>query len=1221
MASLSRTLESLEARLARLPTRTERSTAAPRDVRRAPEPAKQRAGALADAVSEIAMRRRILDAAPIEPAPSAPAAVVSERLERRIETIASQAETLSGDDASLRLMTEVASELQRLRGEMRDGAKQASFEARFDELRAAFEQLRQMIGDRAGAEAIGEELRQISASLARLTEAGADRAMLNSMRSELEELRHLFEETARETTVRAVDERWQSFEDRYAARSEDDQTAKAELKRELERLRESLRSLAREEQVQAVEDRWSAFEQRYREPPSREAISGVLREELDGMRAKLESAVADPSRMQAMEARWDELEKRLELQRNDEGVRLLAERMSEIEERLSRLPGSVDVSSLEQRIHALAENMDGLARRSEQADMENFLSLEERLDEISRAIVAVAAPPAMDMAPIERIEARIAALSGRVDQMGNDGKVERLSKRIADLSARVEELAAEAIGPAVMQRIDQLTERFETAFAEFEPPQIDTSAIEKRIDLIAERFELAVADLHATKIDPDAFEQRLSALAAKLESLSSEPRIDVQAVRSLEEQIERLSERVVHSGSLHDDFETEITSRLGAIEQRLDSHRDALIQAAREVAEETARRMQIVGDERQAEHVAQLSESLQTLEGLARSNDSRSGQVFQAVHDTLLKIVDRLEQIEVEIAAGDRGHVVASSFGLHADRSFEAATSPAFAMPAAEPPAARIREQVASPALDAADVIDREEINRPLEPGSGMPDIGALLERVRAAQRSRTEDIAEPGSEAETRAAARSAARAASLEAEKLTAGAPPVGEKGLRGLLSRRRKAILTGVVAVIVALSALPIGKSFIGGEERTPATVAALAPPPAASEPAPVTAEVPTPAPQQAAAPVEAPAAPAIEAGKSSDVASALSAATPLPATTDRSQPETPAAPADVAETAAPDDQADASGPAVDAIAALKPKLPASATVMPPVPDGIGPAALKAAALAGDPKAAFEIGLRLMEGRPGQPEPEKALDWFAQAAVKGFAPAQYSIGTLYEKGNGIARDTQAARDWYTLAATSGNVRAMHNLAVLYATGIDGRSQPEAAARWFTQAAEHGMRDSQYNLGILYARGSGVPQDLGQSYKWFAIVADAGDSDAATKRDEIAKSMKPDQLQAAQETVRSFQPAPRIELANTVDTPAEWQDANERTTSSIDMTKAVRNIQAILGKLGYDAGVPDGRVGDKTKVAIEAFQRDNGLKATGEIDGPLIRALLRKKDAKAGV
>ena len=61
--------------------------------------------------------------------------------------------------------------------------------------------------------------------------------------------------------------------------------------------------------------------------------------------------------------------------------------------------------------------------------------------------------------------------------------------------------------------------------------------------------------------------------------------------------------------------------------------------------------------------------------------------------------------------------------------------------------------------------------------------------------------------------------------------------------------------------------------------------------------------------------------------------------------------------------------------------------------------------------------------------------------------------------------------------------------------------------------------------------------------------------------------------------------------------------------------MKKAVQNIQLILNKNGYDAGGADGVMGGKTKTAIMAFQTDNKMQATGEIDEKLVKALLARK------
>jgi len=159
--------------------------------------------------------------------------------------------------------------------------------------------------------------------------------------------------------------------------------------------------------------------------------------------------------------------------------------------------------------------------------------------------------------------------------------------------------------------------------------------------------------------------------------------------------------------------------------------------------------------------------------------------------------------------------------------------------------------------------------------------------------------------------------------------------------------------------------------------------------------------------------------------------------------------------------------------------------------------------------------------------------------------------------------------------------------------------------------------VRDSQFNLGILAAKGVGMKQNLEDAYKWFDIVARQGDKDAAEKRDEVAKVMKPEALERARNSAELWQQRQIDPEANTVEIPESWTTGHE-TTASIDMKQAVRNIQRILNSQGFDAGVEDGVMGQRTKDAIKAFQKANGIQPTGEVDEPLVRALLAKRDAK---
>jgi len=239
--------------------------------------------------------------------------------------------------------------------------------------------------------------------------------------------------------------------------------------------------------------------------------------------------------------------------------------------------------------------------------------------------------------------------------------------------------------------------------------------------------------------------------------------------------------------------------------------------------------------------------------------------------------------------------------------------------------------------------------------------------------------------------------------------------------------------------------------------------------------------------------------------------------------------------------------------------------------------------------------------------------AAKWYELSAELGFAPAQYRIGNLYEKGAGVSRDIAKAKTWYQLAAASGNASAMHNLAVLFAMGADGVADNDSAAIWFKRAAEHGVADSQFNLGILAAKGVGMKQDLEESYKWFALVAKTGDKDAASKRDEVAKLLKPEQLERAQAAAELWKPRAVDPEANIVEIPESWQESNT-TTAGIDAKQAVQTVQSILNKNGYDAGSADGIMGERTKLAVEAFQSDNGMPATGQINEALVNALLAR-------
>ena len=219
---------------------------------------------------------------------------------------------------------------------------------------------------------------------------------------------------------------------------------------------------------------------------------------------------------------------------------------------------------------------------------------------------------------------------------------------------------------------------------------------------------------------------------------------------------------------------------------------------------------------------------------------------------------------------------------------------------------------------------------------------------------------------------------------------------------------------------------------------------------------------------------------------------------------------------------------------------------------LPSTIGTLALRSAALAGNPAAEYEIGVRFSDGRGVPQNFEQAAFWLARAADQGLAPAQYRLASLREKGQGVKKDLSEARRLYSAAAQQGNGKAMHNLAVLYAVGLDGAPDYKIASEWFRKAADRGLADSQYNLAILCMRGLGVEQNLSEAYKWFALAAQQGDKDAGKKRDEVAARLDPESLAVARSAVQSWSAEPEPEKAIKVEPPGGDGDASSPPTPS---------------------------------------------------------------------
>ncbi len=282
----------------------------------------------------------------------------------------------------------------------------------------------------------------------------------------------------------------------------------------------------------------------------------------------------------------------------------------------------------------------------------------------------------------------------------------------------------------------------------------------------------------------------------------------------------------------------------------------------------------------------------------------------------------------------------------------------------------------------------------------------------------------------------------------------------------------------------------------------------------------------------------------------------------------------------------------------------------TRMPPA--RIGPHSLRVAAARGAPAAQVEVASRYAKGTGVSRNLKMAAEWYTRAAAQGFAPGQYRLAALYERGQGVKKDIGMARTWYRRAAELGNVRAMHNLAVLYTRSDGGGADYVSAKNWFLEAARHGLADSQFNLGILYESGLGVKKNAAEAYKWFTLAARQGDMEANKRRGALRPKLPARSLSAAEKIIKRWKPATVKEAANRTGPPrGGWRNAKVKSSLNSGDPALIARTQFLLNKLGYDAGVPDGKLGPQTTAAIRRFESRTGIARTGKATPTLLQQL----------
>ena len=162
----------------------------------------------------------------------------------------------------------------------------------------------------------------------------------------------------------------------------------------------------------------------------------------------------------------------------------------------------------------------------------------------------------------------------------------------------------------------------------------------------------------------------------------------------------------------------------------------------------------------------------------------------------------------------------------------------------------------------------------------------------------------------------------------------------------------------------------------------------------------------------------------------------------------------------------------------------------------------------ARAGDPLAAFNLGLSVLLSPDVLGTDQQAMFWLRQAA-ETMAEAQCWYGYLLAEGRGTAAEPQAGRAWIKRAADAGLQDAKVLLAEMMLNGRGGACDHGEAFRVFKQAAEAGHAGAAFATGMMLRGGHDIAPDEAAALIWLREAARRGHAHAQQIVELLATSV----------------------------------------------------------------------------------------------------------------
>jgi localization factor PodJL len=385
--------------------------------------------------------------------------------------------------------------------------------------------------------------------------------------------------------------------------------------------------------------------------------------------------------LQNIEACWDRIDQQLEAIGGAEmrkEIAVLNDQTKGIERQLEDRLGTIAIATDEIAASVVPANREFA---------EQMTALSSRLDGLVRTVSAGGRSglTATETTLMQRLENRICGLTDKIDLMSSEVMLRyqptsELSAKIDKLADRIDQMAQGEPSASLDARFDALSrqiDRSQKAMPQLEftrhlatlSKKIDAldqagaahDNLTEKLDYLARRID--EIDLNSNgarqgfgEATAERLEGRLTEVAIRLEEFSHLATAEPRSRDGLEHQMSRLAGLLGEAWGEFGAFPAEFDRRMTAMEAFVASNDEFIVEAAHRAAEAVVKSGSL--DDVVAEGMsaktqpafAALAEDLRHIEDASRVAGERTHRTFEALHDTLIQMAERLMHMEARMS-------------------------------------------------------------------------------------------------------------------------------------------------------------------------------------------------------------------------------------------------------------------------------------------------------------------------------------------------------------------------------------------------------------------------------------------------------------------------------------------------------------------------------------------------------------------------------------------